>query len=130
MFPMSPKYQSIIFHNVFQPRMNVILSRFSTIHYSKVKRALGLMSLPYLKSFSGLSDLLPSDSTYNSQCPIHFFFDCSAPAPFASIHFFSYLGSLLMKLTYFDRFSASLHFLASHHSYILVDLGYASSSHG
>lgn len=55
MVPVSSKYQSLIFHHFPQPRMNAILNHFSTTHYSKVKRALGVMSLPYLKSFSGLS---------------------------------------------------------------------------
>lgn len=40
MVPVSSTYQSIIFHNVFQPRMNAIVNHFSTTHYSKVKRVL------------------------------------------------------------------------------------------
>lgn len=46
---------ALFFHILFQPRMNAILNHFSAMHYSKVKRALGVMSLSYLKSFSGPS---------------------------------------------------------------------------
>lgn len=56
MVPVSSTYQSIILHNVFQPRMNAIWNYFSTTHCSKVKRAVGVMSMPYLKSFSGSHD--------------------------------------------------------------------------